>query len=314
MRKLLLRLVLLVAVLLLAALAYLAAFPIGQQPDRSFDAAVKSPAYTDHHPVVLFDEGHHNAHTATGGYSPFAKLLRNDGYQLRSHDGPFTQDALRDVSVLVIVNAAGGSNPKLFGLNLPFLRRGERDAPAFTDAEVAAVLAWVSEGGSLLLIADHAPFGSAAAKMAKAFDVAMSQGFTEIPDQYPGQRDPSELEFSRTNGLLGEHPILEGRAPEERIGRVRTFTGQSLDAPGAAILFKLPPAAVEFIPNEPTARPAGGAQGVALAHGRGRVVVLGEAAMLTAQIEGGHRWGMSQKDLDNRQLALNVMHWLSGAF
>jgi hypothetical protein len=42
-------------------------------------------------------------------------------------------------------------------------------------------------------------------------------------------------------------------------------------------------------------------------------VVLGEAAMLTAQVAPkGFRFGMNVSGTDNRQLALNIMHWLSG--
>jgi len=56
----------------------------------------------------------------------------------------------------------------------------------------------------------------------------------------------------------------------------------------------------------------GRAQGVALQFGSGRVVVLGEAAMLTAQIGGdGHPFGMNVPGNDDRQLALNILHWLS---
>jgi hypothetical protein len=58
---------------------------------------------------------------------------------------------------------------------------------------------------------------------------------------------------------------------------------------------------------------AGRAQGLALEFGKGRVVVLGEAAMLTAQVAlRGFRFGMNVPGIDNRQLALNIMHWLSG--
>jgi len=35
--------------------------------------------------------------------------------------------------------------------------------------------------------------------------------------------------------------------------------------------------------------------------------------MLTAQLaEDGRRFGMNVPDVDNRQLALNIAHWLSG--
>ena len=62
---------------------------------------------------------------------------------------------------------------------------------------------------------------------------------------------------------------------------------------------------------------SGRAQGVALKFGKGRVVVLGEAAMLTAQVtrrpgEQPVRFGMSLPGADNRQLAMNIMRWLAG--
>ena len=52
----------------------------------------------------------------------------------------------------------------------------------------------------------------------------------------------------------------------------------------------------------------GRAQAIALPFGKGRVVVFGEAAMLTAQ---ERNFGMNYPGTDDRQLVLNVMHWLS---
>ena len=59
---------------------------------------------------------------------------------------------------------------------------------------------------------------------------------------------------------------------------------------------------------------AGRAQAIALKFGKGRVVVQAEAAMLSAQIAGAEkrRMGMNVPGNDNRQYALNLMHWLSG--
>jgi len=47
---------------------------------------------------------------------------------------------------------------------------------------------------------------------------------------------------------------------------------------------------------------------------KGRVVILGEAAMLSAQLAGANKmpFGMNRPGIDNRQIALNIMHWLSG--
>ena len=56
----------------------------------------------------------------------------------------------------------------------------------------------------------------------------------------------------------------------------------------------------------------GRAQGVALEVGQGRVVVLGEAGMLSAQRDRrGSPVGMNFPGYDNRKFALNIMHWLS---
>jgi hypothetical protein len=44
------------------------------------------------------------------------------------------------------------------------------------------------------------------------------------------------------------------------------------------------------------------------------VVALADAAMLSAQVTGTDNkpFGMNVPEIDNRQLALNIMHWLSG--
>jgi hypothetical protein len=308
MRKVLL----VVLVLLVAGVVYLNYFPFGARADRSFDVSVADPAFTTQHPILLFDEGHDNAHTIGGRYAPFATLMRNDGYAVKKHVGAFTREALQGANVLVIVNAAGGSNPKLFGINLPFLRKGERDAPAFTEEEIATVAAWVRGGGSLLLVADHYPFGESARSLAAAFGVTMRGGFVEVPDPRL-QSNPSTVEFYRANGLLMHHPITNGRFLAERVDVVMAFTGQSLDADSAEVFLKLPASAKEFVPPPPnfTEQAAGDGMGFALEFGRGRVVVLGEAAMVTAQIEGKERFGMNAQGVDNKQLALNVVHWLS---
>jgi hypothetical protein len=59
---------------------------------------------------------------------------------------------------------------------------------------------------------------------------------------------------------------------------------------------------------------AGCSQGLAFEYGKGRVVVMGEAAMLSAQLAGPDRapMGMNVPGLDNRQLALNIVRWLAG--
>lgn len=277
-------------------------------PDPEFDTTVERPAYRLRHPKVVIDEAHSNFHTAEGRYKPLAEMLRSDGYRVLRGTGKFDRKSLEGVRVLVISNATAPD------------ATDDSSGPAFTEEECDAVRDWVRAGGSLLLIADHTPYGSAAENLAKRFGVDMGKG-TVFDPEHGHKEDPTVLTFSRENGLLGSHPLLRG------LELVVAFTGQSLGVPeGAAALLKLGPAAKEAQSvqelQSSTGRPVGGrAQGVALTFGKGRVVMMGEAAMFSAQLirfehEGKpmeFKMGMNVPGNDDRQLALNIFRWLSGA-
>jgi hypothetical protein len=204
--------------------------------------------------------------------------------------------------ILVIANALGAE-----GMGQP----GASNS-AFTDSECDAIRDWISAGGSLLLITDHAPMGAAAQSLAKRLGVSLSTGATSDPAHSSG--DDTSLVFSRENHLLGDHPITRGRDDAERVSKVQTFTGTSLKGPeGSASILKLGDTAVDLsFGNGASASAAGRAQGVAFPLGKGRVVVMGEAAELSAQLVGTEKFGMNVPGIDNRQMALNIMHWLSG--
>lgn len=277
-----------------------------QIADVHFNTRVEKPAYSKNYPRVMFDEAHNNFHTVSGRYKPFAELLFSDGYQVVVNRKPFAKESLRTFKVLVIANALGAEDMDDDGA----------DQPAFTDEEADAVRDWVRGGGSLLLIADHAPFGAAAESFAKRFHVTMSKGFVRDPDH--SQPDaPGALIFSRENKLLLDHPITQGRAETERIDRVQAFTGQALKGGEGAISFlKLAETAVDAADRlaEKTVSVAGQSQGLAIKFGKGRVVMMGEAAMLSAQVSGSENrpMGMNVPGSDNKQLVLNIMHWLTG--
>ncbi len=191
------------------------------------------------------------------------------------------------------------------------------DGPAFTIAECDAVRDWVRGGGALLFIADHAPFGSAAEILAKHLGVDMSKGFTfDPPNTDKVSNNSGFIVYSRDNHLLVDHPITNGRNDGERVNRIMTFTGQSLKGPeGSEVFLKLSDTAFDEVPSSGKKLPAAGrSQGIAFRLGKGRVVVLGEGAMLSAQVTGSDNrpFGMNIPDIDNRQLTLNIMHWLSG--
>jgi hypothetical protein len=280
--------------------------PGQQQADSKFDARLTHPAYLTIHPKVLFDEAHNNFHTASGRYKPFVDLISNDGYQIVPNKQKFATETLKEFQVLVIANALGSSNVDAI----------EASDPAFTQPECDTVREWVRNGGALLLIADHAPAGAAAAILSASFGVEMSKAYTADPTNF--QRialDVSWIMYSRENKALGDHAITRGRDESEQINRVLSFTGQSLKGPqGSAPILKLSDAAYDVFdgnkPQQARMSPAAGrSQAVALEFGKGRVVVFGEAAMLTAQEKN---FGMNYPGIDNRQLALNVMHWLTG--
>ncbi|MBX9738006.1 MAG: hypothetical protein K2X32_13880 [Phycisphaerales bacterium] len=305
--------------LALAAGAY---FALGYEPgaDTSYDTRVAAPALADRRPRVLFDHGHNNIHSAAGRYKPFVSLISADGCRVASGSGSFTASALAAADILVVVNAQGGKD--------------NRAGPAFSQAECDAVRDWVRAGGALLLVADHHPCGEAAAALASRFSVEMSGGWTDDEaNARPKSGDPGQLLFTRENGGLSEHPITAGRSPSESVNVVETFTGQSLKGPltpDAAALLRLADSAMDRIPvgsetkaegsqvtttfKTRDASAAGRCQGLSMRFGKGRVVVLAEAAMLTAQIDNksGQPFGMNAPNNDNRQFALNVVRWLAG--
>jgi len=217
--------------------------------------------------------------------------------------------------------------------------------PAFTPEECDAVRDWVRAGGSLLLIADHAPMGAANQFLASRFGVDMSKGYTGDAKNHDPDSN-SFLLFTRENKLLGDHPITRGRNSSEQIGKIVTFTGQSLKGPAestpimmladsatefppptqeqiqAAVAKAkekgLPPGAVNVdMPPDAEVSAAGRNQGLALPFGKGRVVVMAEAGFMSAQVIRRPERpvlyiGMNRPGYDNQQVVLNILHWLSG--
>src|ERR1043165_2325615 len=187
MKKLIVRLCLVVTTLLLL----FAVSHAQQVADPNFDTKVAHPAYPKNGPKVLFDEAHNNFHTASGRYKPFADLITNDGYQITPNKEKFSAATLKGFDVLVISNALGAPQ-----MNLP-----DAGNPAFTPEECDAVRDWVKAGGALLLIADHAPMGSANQILADRFGVNMSKMFTLDNDNYDkDSNNPGFIIYTRETG------------------------------------------------------------------------------------------------------------------
>ncbi|MGA3018950.1 MAG: hypothetical protein ABSF62_17650 [Bryobacteraceae bacterium] len=279
-----------------------------QRGDPQFDPRVAKPAYPTTHPRVYFDESHWKENL----YQPFLDLIRNDGYSVSRHGGHLTRESLEGTDVLVLPIVMGFQEG---GKTLPGLRHHLK-GDAFTPEECAAVKNWVDSGGSLLLAADYAPTARSANTLARQFGVTLLDGWAVEPyDHDPVTGRQGFIIFSRENGQLLEHAITLG------VNRVISFTGQAMLFPPAATPFlKLSPDALvaPYCEGRPQMKPApapGAAQGVALESGRGKAVILGESTILTAvevrANNSAQHYGMSHANCDDRQLTLNIMHWLS---
>jgi hypothetical protein len=322
----------------LAAAAAPAARAQVQVPDSTYAPRVARPAFTTRRPVVMVDEAHHNHFTARGFYRGLTALLEADGMRVVPGAQPFSPSLLRSCDVLVVANALGAARA-----DVPAARHS-----AFRPAECDAVRDWVRAGGSLLLVADPAPYASAMDSLARRFGVDMAKGYAlDTRRVDPEMNNQGCILHRRDQGALGDHAILRGRGRAERVDRVVAFSGQSLTGPpGSRGLLELGPSAwdVPFtpdarretdprlrakadttsVPRAPGSAPAMGRfQGVAFAFGRGRVVALGEGSMLSAQFLLGDealrrgrdrlRIGLNRPDLDNEKFALNTLRWLARA-
>lgn len=260
-------------------------------------------------PVVLMDAYHNNAGLLEGNYRPFGKLLEKDGYRIEQVKEAFTADVLSRGQILLIINPLATEN--MDNWKLPVF-------PAFSPHEISAVCKWVYNGGALLLAADHMPFPGASETLAREFGVIFTNGFAIDTVHW----DP--LVFRKSDGSLATHPITNGSNPSEKIDSVASFWGQAFrsSSPESTGLFMFgqnvvsynPDTAWRFNEHTPVIPVQGWQQGVALAYGKGRALILGEAGMLSAQLVGPRRVPMGMNSpfaKQNLQFILNAMHWLS---
>lgn len=293
------------ALLFLAALALAGPVAAQQVVNPDADVSVAKAAWpSGKGPRVAIDAAHSNFHTVDGRYAPFAALLRNDGYRVVSNSQPFTAKSLKNYDILVIANAMAPKSNEV-----------DEGRSAFTRAEIAAVRSWVNGGGALLLIADHAPFAGAATALGEALGVKFRNGYALDPGN--GGKD-----LFAPHAGLNDHVIVRGAGGDPKITQVRTFTGSAFEAPKGHPLLTLgqrfqmiyPSVPFQMDPKDKREPIAGFLQGATLTIGRGRVVVMGEAAMFSAQMVLPERFLMgfgAPGAEQNQRFALNLMHWLS---
>jgi len=273
--------------------------------DTNFNYVIKNPVYKyGSGPIITLDEAHYNLHTLNGLYQPFGRLLQDDGYILKPGRMSFVPSNLSTIKILVISNAL----PDTGEWKLP-------TKSAFTNQEIIVLNNWVSDGGSLLLIADHMPFPGAASQLALSF------GFNLI-NSNAFKKDKQPEIFSRELKNLTSNKITNGRNKTEQVDSIRIFTGSAFIAPEhATIISRLDDNYKIFLPttarvmNDTTAIISGHnfVNGAFMEYGKGRVVVFGEAGMFSAQLAGPQKGKMGMNNpqaKQNPQLLLNIIHWL----
>ncbi len=276
------------------------------------------PAFNDvARPVIVFAEGHNNFGDNRALFSAeMEQFLASEGFDLKQHMGAITREALKGVSVLHTDNALAPENQDNWTLPTP---------SAFTPEEISIIYDWVYDGGSLLMVIEHMPFGGSYEDLAKEFNVETSNGFAVDKRLLNGYTEEiisnaGWFVFRQDNGALGDHPILTGRQPREHIEFVAADVGSAFRLPeGAVSLITFGPNAISLEPSvswrfdstTPRRSVSGWSQGGVMKVGKGRLAVLGDNFLIIppSQLE-------SEKEVYfgryNPQFTVNVYRWLSG--
>lgn len=285
--------------------------------ELAYRGTIEAPTWPAGGPAVLIDTAHWNAATAAKGLVAFAGLLAADGYRVLPGANATRAETLADARIAVVANPLG-----LSGLAR---RATERvglshltmfDDEALVGQEIDTTIQWIENGGALLLAVDEDPIARGSVDLAARLGVRLRRRLV-VDVGHSEPRFPERLLFSRENGLVGTHPILDGFPDAPPVNRVVTFGGQALVPPaGAAALLVLSPSAAGVVRKGDPATSgdsvAGLAQAVAFERGRGRVVVLGDVALLTmSEVGDGQPVGLSWAGTNNERFVRYIMRWLS---
>jgi len=307
----------------------------------STKAVAQQPAFAPGSgPTVLFDLGHNSLFLRGTNLSPMTRL-QDDGYLTQTLTGPFTEDALAGVDIVMILAPLADRNalpPRpadcppppdtsaecFEAINAQIREVWRHPIPsAFSEAEITILREWVGEGGALLLVLDHFPMSGAAQELGAAFGIEISNGLAAdgalLAEQGVAQavaQGAGSLVFERTEGGVADDPITNGRTPGQRVDAFGFFGGSAFRLPpqgrslltfGSSFVSLLPEVMWQF--SETTSREdiGGWSGGGVLRVGQGRVAIYGEHGIFPTE-DGFER----HPELQNPQLFMNTMHWLSG--
>lgn len=247
-----------------------------------------------------------------GSFDPFKILSTSDGLTVNYLDRAIDKVTLSNTAILVIPNAYTNDYRQYSTLEAPSV---------YSDVEIALIKNWVQEGGSLLVLADHSPFAGGTIKLADAFGFSYMTGHT-LNKSSLSNRVNVNIDFSRENGLLADHPITNGSTGRKKISHYFAFGGQAIiAAKGAASILTTPNhfetmlgfSAKNDFYSAPRLPTGGQSQGAAMDYGKGRLVIMGETGGFTAQIIAGRvPFGFENPEADeNKEFILATMRWLA---
>lgn len=305
-------------IIIVMQFALFSLFPISsvanaqQKAIEGFSFNNESPAWEkDQGPKVVIHRAV-SPYAQRGSFDPFKILSQTDGLTLNYLDKGIDKAILSDTKILVIPNAYTENYRQFSTLEAPSV---------YTAEEISMIKNWVEEGGSLLVLADHSPFAGGTIKLSSAFGVSYMTGHT-LNKASISSRINVNIDFSRDNGLLADHPITNGATGRKKISHYYAFGGQAIIAPKGAISILTTPDHFETMLAISVSRefysairlPTGGqSQGAAMEFGKGRVVFMGETGGFTAQLIAGSRpFGFENPEADeNKEFILATMRWLA---
>ncbi|MEM7464052.1 MAG: DUF4350 domain-containing protein [Pseudomonadota bacterium] len=285
-----------------------------QKPDLEFTYSNSDPAFeTGTGPIVTL-LSINNSFVERGSMDPFANLAETDGFRVVRRQSDLAE-ALADPSGILVI-----ANPYL-----PEYRNFPAMTPpsAFSDEQIQAIHDWVNNGGSLLILADHAPLGGGSSKLAEKFGFEYLNGHAANTARADAGYVRVDIEFSTENGLNEEHPITNGQSGRKPVNRYYAFGGQAFIPPPEAVqILTIPDGWSAIFTYRISAElqsalridASGMAQGAAMDYGKGRIAVFSEAGGFTSQIiDGTRRFGFNTEDgEENPELILSTLRWLAG--
>lgn len=298
---------------LLIAFIYNLQLSAQQVIDSSFTYNVRNPVYSvNKGPIIYIDEYHNNDMSLNNRMFPLIEVLKKDGYQFKSLNESISELSLENVEILVIIGALHKTNVDNWKLPTP---------SAFSEEEIIVLINWINMGGNLLLVADHMPFPGAIEKLSSRLGVEWLNGFV-IDSVNWGMSN-----FSKRDGTLKNHTILNGSNPAEKINWVSTYYGSGfklIDSTISGIFSFNNPNIVSYqtkeawkmFPDTPIVSSNQLYQAAMMKRGEGRVALIGEASIFSAQLVGKNRNPVGinyPNNGQNLQFVLNLFHWLSGA-